>query len=245
MAGISGADKRNRTPGRRTAAHAPLAIAPTTVSTPPASKGSQRGRTARASRIRPMPMSSAPIRIHLRIRLVRVSLSFGAPSQTAEPPDGVHTTRFRRCARSLMVASGALTPRCVASMVRPRTGHHEQGEIAGRPARSAAAAVSLGKRDAGGLRHPDIGNERPMTQARADHHVCISLAAAPIRRFQCPLSRCGADARSSCCGRRCPARGGRSGRRGRNARYARISTGHRRTAERGAPDERVYREPEG
>ena len=42
----------------------------------------------------------------------------------------------------------------------------------------------------------------------------------------------------------CHARGGRSGRPGRNARYARISTDHRRTAERGAPDERVHREPE-
>jgi hypothetical protein len=33
------------------------------------------------------------MRIRLRIRLVRVSL--GAPSQKAEPADGLHTTRFR------------------------------------------------------------------------------------------------------------------------------------------------------
>ena len=43
--------------------------------------------------IRPMTMSSAPVRIHLRIRLVRVSL--GAPSQKAEPAEELHTTRFR------------------------------------------------------------------------------------------------------------------------------------------------------
>src|SRR5260370_29106216 len=36
----------------------------------------------------------------------------------------------------------------------------------------------------------------------------------------------------------------RSGRLGRDARYARISTDHRRIAERGALDERVHREPE-
>ena len=85
-AGISGANKRNRTPGRRTAPHTPLAMAPATVSTTPASTGRQRGRTARASRIRPMTMSSTPIRIRLWIRIVGVSP--GAPSQDGEPRPG-------------------------------------------------------------------------------------------------------------------------------------------------------------
>jgi hypothetical protein len=92
-AGISGANKRNRTPGRRTAPHTPLAMAPATVSTTPASNGRQRGRTVRASRIRPMTMSNTPMRIRLWIRIVRVSP--GAPSQTAEPAAGLRTIRFR------------------------------------------------------------------------------------------------------------------------------------------------------
>lgn len=65
-AGISAANTRNRTRGRRTAPHTPLPVAPATGSTTPASKDRQRGRTARANRIRPMTMSSAPIRIDLR-----------------------------------------------------------------------------------------------------------------------------------------------------------------------------------
>ena len=131
-AGISGADSRIRTPGRRTAPHAPLAMAPATVSVPPASKDRQRGRTARASRIRPMTMSSVPVRIHLGIRPECVSP--GPPPRPGEPATELHTTRLRRCARSLIAPSRALTPRCVPSMVRPRTGRHERGNAAALPA---------------------------------------------------------------------------------------------------------------
>jgi hypothetical protein len=52
-------------------------MTPTAVSTPPASRGRQRARTARAKGLRPTTVSSAPVRIHLRIRLLRVN--GGAP----------------------------------------------------------------------------------------------------------------------------------------------------------------------
>jgi hypothetical protein len=77
-------------------------MTPTAVSTPPASRGRQRARTARARGIRPTTVSSAPVRIHLRIRLLRVN--GGAPYLPAEPADWLHTTRFRRCDRCLIAA---------------------------------------------------------------------------------------------------------------------------------------------
>jgi hypothetical protein len=76
-------------------------MTPTAVSTPPASRGRQRARTARARGIRPTTVSSAPVRIHLRIRLLRVN--GGAPYLLTEPADWLHT-RFRRCDRSLITA---------------------------------------------------------------------------------------------------------------------------------------------
>ncbi len=103
LAGISGADKRSHSPGRRTRPPGPSShMTPTTVSTPPPSKGRQRARTARARGIRPTTVSSAPVRIHLRIRLPRVN--GGAPYLPAEPADWLHTTRFRRCDRRLITA---------------------------------------------------------------------------------------------------------------------------------------------
>ena len=95
----------------------PRSMKPTTVSTPPASRGRQRARTARARGIRPTTASSAPVRIHLRIRLVRVNR--GAPYLSAEPADWLHTTRFRRCDRSHIAAScNPQAPPYVSSMVR-------------------------------------------------------------------------------------------------------------------------------
>jgi hypothetical protein len=91
---------------------------PTTVSTPPASRGRQRARTARARGIRLTTVSSAPVRIHLRIRLLRVK--GGPPYLPAEPADWLHTTRFRRCDRGLIAAPclSSKAPLCVTSMVR-------------------------------------------------------------------------------------------------------------------------------
>jgi hypothetical protein len=82
---------------------APRSMKPTTVSTVPASKSHQRVHPPRASGIRPTTASSAPVRIHLRIRLVRVNRR--VPILSAEPADWLHTTRFRRCDRSHIAAS--------------------------------------------------------------------------------------------------------------------------------------------
>jgi hypothetical protein len=91
---------------------APRSMKPT-VSTPPASRSHQRARPPRASGIRPATASSAPVRMHLRIRLVRVNR--GAPNLSAEPADWLHTTRFRRCDRSLLQPQA---PPYVSSRVR-------------------------------------------------------------------------------------------------------------------------------
>ena len=78
-------------------------MAPATVRTTPGSRGRQRARAPRARPTRPMTVSSAPIRIHLGIRLVRVSRR--PPYRSTGPADWLHTTRFRRCCRSLIAAS--------------------------------------------------------------------------------------------------------------------------------------------
>src|SRR5882757_8785771 len=81
-------------------------MTPTTVSTTPGSTKRQRARTASASGIRPRTVRSTPVRIHLRIRLARDGPpSGGAPYLPTEPADWLHTTRFRRCGRSLIAAS--------------------------------------------------------------------------------------------------------------------------------------------
>ena len=71
--------------------------------------GSQRTRAVRASRSTPRTTSSAPVRNHQRIRLIRAGRApLGAvraldlPTATAVE---LHTTRFRRRGRSLMAAS--------------------------------------------------------------------------------------------------------------------------------------------
>jgi hypothetical protein len=117
LAGLSGAEKRSHSPGRRTMPPGPSShMTPTTVSIPPASRGRQRARTARARGIRPTTVSSTPVRIHLRIRLLRVN--GGAPYLPTEPADWLHTTRFRRCDRCLIAAPCHPRLRSVSSMVR-------------------------------------------------------------------------------------------------------------------------------
>src|SRR5713101_6486633 len=104
MPGINGADSRNSSPGRRTTpAGLPRRTRPATVSTTPASSGRQRARTARATGSKLMTASSTPIRIRRRIRLARVL--GGAPAGPTAPSDWRHTTRLRRCDRSLIAAS--------------------------------------------------------------------------------------------------------------------------------------------
>jgi hypothetical protein len=91
---------------------APRSMKPATVSTPPASRSHHRARPPRASSIRPTTASRVPVRIHLRIRLVRVNRR--VPNLSAEPADWLHTTRFRRCDRNLIAAScnPRLRPTC-------------------------------------------------------------------------------------------------------------------------------------
>jgi hypothetical protein len=81
----------------------PRRMTPATVSPVPASRGFQRARTARNSGSRPSTVSSIPIRIRLRNRVVR--LTRVSPHRSADPADWLHTTRFRRCDRSLIAAS--------------------------------------------------------------------------------------------------------------------------------------------
>jgi hypothetical protein len=78
---------------------------PATVSTAPATRSlaPRRVRTNWARRIIPMTANSAPVRIRLRVRLVRACrANLGAPYSPTGPPDEPHTTRFCRCDRSLM-----------------------------------------------------------------------------------------------------------------------------------------------
>jgi hypothetical protein len=71
----------------------------------------RRVRTDRARRISPMTASSAPVRIHLRIRLARTCrANLGAPYLPAGPPDELHTTRFCRCDRTLMHLAALCIP---------------------------------------------------------------------------------------------------------------------------------------
>ena len=104
MAGISRVEKRNRRPGRRTTPAGSLRnTMPATVSTPPASKSCQR--VLRMRPLRPIRASSTPVWKNLRIRLLRAGrVSPRAPCLSAGPTDELHTTTFRRCARSLIVA---------------------------------------------------------------------------------------------------------------------------------------------
>jgi hypothetical protein len=71
--------------------------------------GSQRTRAVRASRRAPRTTSSAPVRNHQRIRLIRARrapLGRGAPLDLpAAVAVELHTTRFRRRGRSLMTTS--------------------------------------------------------------------------------------------------------------------------------------------
>src|SRR5690349_573775 len=96
LAAANGADTRNR----RTAPTKACSMTPTAVSTPPASRSRQRARPARAKDIRPTTANSAPVRIHLRIRLTRVN--DGDPDLPTELADWLHTTMLRRCDRSLI-----------------------------------------------------------------------------------------------------------------------------------------------
>jgi hypothetical protein len=68
-------------------------ITPTAVSTPPASRGRQRARTARARRIRPITVSSALTRSNLRILLV--------PSVLRERGEPFHRPGRRACSTQL------------------------------------------------------------------------------------------------------------------------------------------------
>ena len=105
------ANARHTSPGRKTAALRHRAnVKPPTGPSRPARATS--GPTPRASGVRLTTASSAPVRIHLRIRLVRVNR--GAPDLSAEPTDWLRTTRFRRCDRSLIAAScnPRLRPTC-------------------------------------------------------------------------------------------------------------------------------------
>ena len=103
--GSSGAVISSRSPGRRSTLPGVLVRRriPATVSPVPASKGFQRACTARNSGSRPSTASSIPIRIRLRNRLVR--LTRVSRHRSADPADWLHTTRFRRCDRSLIAAS--------------------------------------------------------------------------------------------------------------------------------------------
>jgi hypothetical protein len=86
---------------------------PATMSTAPATRSlaPRRVRTDRARRISPMTASSAPVRIHLRIRLAHLCrASLGARYPPAGPPDEPHTTRFCRCDRSLMHLAALCVP---------------------------------------------------------------------------------------------------------------------------------------
>jgi len=136
-AGIRGAYRRNKSPGRRTTPPGPLrSMTPAIVNTPPARTVRQRGRMA--SRIRPMTASSPLVRTHLRIGPVRAGRAkLGAPCLSTGPADWFHTTRSRRCDRSLIAASRAVAPRCVPSIVRCRAlwkagGHRHEEPAAAR-----------------------------------------------------------------------------------------------------------------
>src|SRR6266568_3435560 len=98
------------------------------------SRGRQRGRTARARGIRRTTVSSAPVRIHLRIRLLRVN--GGAPYLPTEPADWLHTTRFRRCDRGLIAApchpGSALCPQWYYSALFRSVPHRAGGASAPR-----------------------------------------------------------------------------------------------------------------
>jgi hypothetical protein len=86
---------------------------PATVSTAPATRSlaPRRVRTDWARRISPMTANSAPVRIHLRIRLVRrCRADLGAPYPPAGPPDEPRTTRFCRCDRSLIHLAALCVP---------------------------------------------------------------------------------------------------------------------------------------
>ena len=67
---------------------------PATVSNPPASTSRPRGHAPPANRIKPRTVSSALVRINLRIRLFRVGRVSQGPTALSEE---LHTARFRRC----------------------------------------------------------------------------------------------------------------------------------------------------
>jgi hypothetical protein len=113
---------------------------PATVSTAPATRSlaPRRVRTDWARRISPMTANSAPVRIHLRIRLVRrCRANLGAPYPPAGPPDEPRTTRFCRCDRSLMHLAALCVPmvrRCgPTGTPRWRLRHTTRGNVTGWP----------------------------------------------------------------------------------------------------------------
>jgi hypothetical protein len=66
----------------------------------------QRARMARAIRVMPITVSSAPVRNHHRIGLGRARLvKAREPCRSAGPPGGLQTIKLRRCDRILITAS--------------------------------------------------------------------------------------------------------------------------------------------
>ena len=106
-AGISGAEKISRSPGRRTTPAGWLrSTMPATVSNPPASTSRPRGHAPPANRISPRTVNSTPVRINLRARLFRVGrVSQESPARSAGLAKELHTPGFRRCPRSLIATS--------------------------------------------------------------------------------------------------------------------------------------------
>jgi len=106
----------------------------------------RRVRTDRARRIIPMTASSAPVRIRLRIRLVRTRrANLGAPYPPAGPPDEPHTTRFCRCDRSLMHLAALCVPmvrRCGPTAGPGRRAFQRCYVRFGRPGRRRPAAAA-------------------------------------------------------------------------------------------------------
>ena len=83
-------------------------MTPMTVSSVPAVRnaGRWRARVICASRMTPMTVSSAPVRSHQRIRPPRASrVQARSPDLLVRAAEELHTTRFRRCDRTLMAGS--------------------------------------------------------------------------------------------------------------------------------------------
>ena len=166
-AGISGAEKTSRSPGRRTTPAGWLrSTMPATVSNPPASTSRPRGHAPPANRINPRTVSSALVRINLRTRPVRVGrVSQEPPTRSPGLEKELHTTWFRRCTRSLIATS----------CTRPATCRQQYACAAGRSAlrnwESQARSIAASGRGVRRRRQRRIGGHpRPrglMTHAPA------------------------------------------------------------------------------